>query len=181
MAEPKFHKGDVVRVSPEPPADPFEATVRKEMPIKDRYAYFLVTAGNGFCCYDETRLELVTSAAAEPPAEKIRSTAEIMQEILKDLPKQGTAAATDAAKWAAEKEPAEDSEKRTAEEPAEEEASEEQMEEEPTEDGEEYEEDGEDGGFDEQSGGSIDISDMNDEELALLEEYIAFLRWRRKQ
>ena len=178
MAEPKFHKGDVVRVSPEPPADPFEATVRKEMPIKDRYAYFLVTASNGFCCYDETRLELVTSAVTTPPAEKIRSTAEIMQEILKDLPKPGTAA--DGGEPAAREEPAEDMEQQTEEEPAAGagEDAEDSMEDESTEDGAEYEEDE---GFDEQAGGSIDISDMNDEELALLEEYIAFLRWRRTQ
>lgn len=178
MAEPKFHKGDVVRVSPEPPADPFEATVRKEMPIKDRYAYFLVTASNGFCCYDETRLELVTSAVTTPPAEKIRSTAEIMQEILKDLPKPGTAA--DDGEPAAREEPAEDMEQQTEEEPAAGagEDAEDSTEEESTEDGAEYEEDE---GFDEQAGGSIDISDMNDEELALLEEYIAFLRWRRTQ
>ena len=178
MAEPKFHKGDVVRVSPEPPADPFEATVRKEMPIKDRYAYFLVTASNGFCCYDETRLELVTSAVTTPPAEKIRSTAEIMQEILKDLPKPGTAA--DDEEPAAQEEPAEDMEQQTEEEPAAGagEDAEDSMEDESTEDGAEYEEDE---GFDEQAGGSIDISDMNDEELVLLEEYIAFLRWRRTQ
>jgi len=178
MAEPKFHKGDVVRVSPEPPADPFEATVRKEMPIKDRYAYFLVTASNGFCCYDETRLELVTSAVTTPPAEKIRSTAEIMQEILKDLPKPGTAA--DDGEPAAREEQAEDMEQQTEEEPAAGtgEDAEDSMEDESTEDGAEYEEDE---GFDEQAGGSIDISDMNDEELALLEEYIAFLRWRRTQ
>ncbi len=78
MAEPKFQKGDVVRVIPTPPAREFQATVRKHISLRESEAYFLITPEGGYCCHEEKQLQLIHSAEEEKQAaeETVRSLLE---------------------------------------------------------------------------------------------------------